>query len=104
MLWMFQRAFLGHTPHDVEHHVTDINARELLAIAPLVILDGWIGYGHGAFLRRSEIANTALLEQTRQAAPGRRPITMPVNFNLPSTAEYLRTLPEIILVLSERYS
>ena len=68
MLWMFQRAFLGKTPHDVEHHVTDINLREFVAIAPLVLLMFWMGTATGTFLPSIGKANAAVLEQTRHSA------------------------------------
>jgi NADH-quinone oxidoreductase subunit M len=68
MLWMFQRAFLGKTPHDVHHHVTDINLREFIAIAPLVILMFWMGTATQTFLPSIAKANTAILDQTRNAS------------------------------------
>jgi NADH-quinone oxidoreductase subunit M len=64
MLWMFQRAFLGETPHDVEHHVTDINTRELAAIAPLVILMVWMGVSTGLFLKPIGGASANILKQS----------------------------------------
>ncbi len=67
MLWMFQRTFLGKTPHDVAHHVTDINARELLAVVPLVILMVWMGTVTQTFLPSIGRANAAILEQTRNS-------------------------------------
>ena len=67
MLWMFQRAFLGKTPHDVAHHVTDINMRELLAVVPLVILMVWMGTVTQTFLPSIGRANAAILEQTRNS-------------------------------------
>ena len=67
MLWMFQRTFLGKTPHDVAHHVTDINLRELLAVVPLVILMVWMGTVTQTFLPSIGRANAAILEQTRNS-------------------------------------
>ena len=68
MLWMFQRVFYGPTPHDVAHHVTDINSRELLAIAPLVILMIWMGTATQTFLPSIGKASAAVLEQTRNSS------------------------------------
>ena len=67
MLWMFQRTFLGKTPHDVAHHVTEINLREFVAVAPLVILMVWMGTATQTFLPSISGANKILLEQTRPA-------------------------------------
>jgi len=52
MLWLVQRVFFGplkeKTPHDAEHAaphepVRDLGAREILALAPLVVFMFWIG-------------------------------------------------------------
>jgi NADH-quinone oxidoreductase subunit M len=65
MLWMFQRAFLGQAPPEVEHHVTDISGRELAAIVPLVILMVWLGIGTRTFLPAIGAANAQILEQSK---------------------------------------
>jgi len=65
MLWMFQRAFLGETPEEVEHHVHDINKRELAAILPLVVLMVWMGIATQMFLRPIGAANALILEQSK---------------------------------------
>lgn len=56
MLWMFKRIFYGEKgPLVVEHekHGLDLNSREILVIAPLVILIFWMGLFPGHFLRWS---------------------------------------------------
>ena len=67
MLWMFQRTFLGKTPHDVAHHVTDLNLRELIAVAPLLILMLWMGTVTSTFLPSIGSANSKILAETRGA-------------------------------------
>ncbi len=64
MLWMFQRVFLGDTPHEVEHHVNDISTRELAAILPLVILMVWMGIGTQTFLKPVSATNAQILNQS----------------------------------------
>ena len=65
MLWMFQRSFLGETPEEVRHHVHDINLRELVAIAPLVILMVWMGVSTTNFLKPIGAASAQILEQSK---------------------------------------
>jgi NADH-quinone oxidoreductase subunit M len=65
MLWLYQRAFLGETPDDVKHHMTDINTRELAAIVPLAILMVWMGIGTSTFLAPVSAANAKILEQSK---------------------------------------
>ena len=65
MLWLYQRAFFGEAGEGVRHHITDINKRELLAIAPLVILMVWMGTGTSLFLKPITAANAQILEQSK---------------------------------------
>ncbi len=60
MLWLVQRTFFGrlreplaegHGPHAAP---TDLNAREILALAPLIVLIVWIGIHPQFFTRRME--------------------------------------------------
>ncbi|HWB01011.1 MAG TPA: NADH-quinone oxidoreductase subunit M [Pirellulales bacterium] len=59
MLWLVQRVFFGplHEPahhgdaHDHHHAVPDMKPREILALAPLVVLMVWIGVAPQQFLR-----------------------------------------------------
>jgi NADH-quinone oxidoreductase subunit M len=66
MLWLVQRVFFGplrepdaqaaaHDVHDIEaagnHPVRDMNFREILALAPLVVFVFWIGLAPGVFLK-----------------------------------------------------
>ncbi|MBI5087004.1 MAG: NADH-quinone oxidoreductase subunit M [Acidobacteria bacterium] len=38
MLWMVQRTFYGETPHEVKHHVNDLNVREWAIVLPLIVM------------------------------------------------------------------
>jgi NADH-quinone oxidoreductase subunit M len=60
MLWLVQRTFFGrlreplaegHGPHSAP---TDLNAREILALAPIIVLIVWIGIYPQFFTRRME--------------------------------------------------
>jgi NADH-quinone oxidoreductase subunit M len=61
MLWMFQRVFWNPLVHDENRTLTDINARELLALAPLLALIVWIGVHPTTFLSPMEAAVRSLL-------------------------------------------
>ncbi len=50
MLWMVQRTFYGATPHEVEHHVTDLTPREWAVVLPLIVMMVWMGIGPQTFL------------------------------------------------------
>jgi len=61
MLWMFQRVFWNPLDHEENRSLTDINLRELVAVAPLVALIVWIGVYPTTFLSPVEAAVRALL-------------------------------------------
>jgi len=61
MLWMFQRVFWNPLVHDENRTLTDVNLRELLALAPLVALIVWIGVHPTTFLSPMEAAVRSLL-------------------------------------------
>lgn len=54
MLWLVERVFFGplreKTQHDDHHPVHDMNGREVLALAPLVVFMFWIGLAPNHFL------------------------------------------------------
>jgi NADH-quinone oxidoreductase subunit M len=54
MLWLVQRTFFGPLkepePHDGAAPIADLSAREVFALAPLVVLIVWIGVRPGTFL------------------------------------------------------
>jgi NADH-quinone oxidoreductase subunit M len=61
MLWMFQRVFWNPMVHDENRSLTDMNARELIAVAPLLVLIVWIGVHPTTFLSPMEAAVRSLL-------------------------------------------
>ena len=72
MLWLVQRVFFGalKTPHVEGGTPTDINAREVFALAPLAVLTLWIGLFPGFFLApmSSDLAAAARPAQAPLAA------------------------------------
>jgi NADH-quinone oxidoreductase subunit M len=67
MLWMYQRVFFGPTSHSVQHHVTDLNAREWACAVPLIILMVWMGMYSQTFLPAVSEANARILDRTAKA-------------------------------------
>jgi NADH-quinone oxidoreductase subunit M len=61
MLWMFQRVFWNPLTHDENLELQDMNMRELLAVAPLLLLIVWIGVHPSTFLEPMEAAVRALV-------------------------------------------
>jgi NADH-quinone oxidoreductase subunit M len=43
MLWLYQRVFFGELTNEENRKLEDVNVREILTIAPLIVLCFWIG-------------------------------------------------------------
>jgi NADH-quinone oxidoreductase subunit M len=78
MLWLYQRLFYGKPEHDLAHHMPDLNTREWVALAPLLVLMVWMGIVTSSFLPPISASNSQTLEQTKvnvnfnvQAQPAR---------------------------------
>ena len=61
MLWMVQRVFWNPFAHEENRDLKDINAREVLAVLPLLIFIVWIGVHPTTFLSPMEAAVRLLL-------------------------------------------
>ena len=79
MLWMVKRVFWGPENKDEDsgtHHLhSDLNAREIAVMLPLVVLILWMGIHPRTFVGASEAPVTALLKDI--GAPAIRPLTLP---------------------------
>jgi NADH-quinone oxidoreductase subunit M len=64
MLWMFQRVVWGEIGNAENRSLSDINGREILALAPLLLLILWMGVYSAPFLRPMDAAVGSLLERT----------------------------------------
>lgn len=82
MLWLVQRTFFGklrepiletHGGHDHGHHtpLTDLNPREILALAPVLALIVWIGVAPQFFIQRME---PSIREVTRRLDIAKRQV------------------------------
>jgi len=61
MLWMVQRVFWGPLDNPAMRSMPDINLREILVVAPLLVFISWIGIHPNTFLSPMEAAVRLLL-------------------------------------------
>jgi NADH-quinone oxidoreductase subunit M len=73
MLWMYQRVIFGPVTHPENERLVDLNFREKLVFAPLLILILWMGVMPQPFLDRmqSSIDRTLQLTESRAQASAR---------------------------------
>jgi len=73
MLWMFKRVFWGPENKDEDsgtHHLhSDLNAREVAVMLPIVVLILWMGVHPRTFVAVSEAPVVALLQDAKAPAP-----------------------------------
>src|SRR5262249_42647825 len=60
MLWMYQRVIYGNITNKANETLSDINGRERLALAPLIVLAFVMGVYPSLFLNRSSEAIVAI--------------------------------------------
>ncbi|MHC4403692.1 MAG: complex I subunit 4 family protein, partial [Planctomycetota bacterium] len=76
MLWLVQRVFFGPVREPAVEHAADepplgdLNTREILALAPLVVCIFWIGLKPGFFLDRMNPALNEITARAAEAAEG----------------------------------
>jgi NADH-quinone oxidoreductase subunit M len=77
MLWLVQRTFFGRLREPVleghgDHHPPgDLNAREIAALAPILVLIVWIGIDPQFFIRRMEPSIHAVVQRLNVAKANR---------------------------------
>jgi len=71
LLWMYQRVFFGKITNPANLHLKDLPLREIVVLAPLIVLIVWIGVYPQPFLSRLEPASArfiAAMDAGRQTA------------------------------------
>ncbi|MCB9728384.1 MAG: NADH-quinone oxidoreductase subunit M [Deltaproteobacteria bacterium] len=77
MLSMVRRVFFGPLTHDANRKLADLNLREILVLAPLVLLIFGIGLFPNLLLRPMHASVNALVERTRPVVSAtRQPLEM----------------------------
>jgi NADH-quinone oxidoreductase subunit M len=67
MLWLYQRVFFGNASDDLKHHMPELNMREWVCIAPLIVMMLWMGIYTQSFLPAVSEANSHILDRTTRA-------------------------------------
>jgi NADH-quinone oxidoreductase subunit M len=65
MLWMYQRVIFGEVRHEETRRLSDLTAREIWTLVPLLILIVWIGVYPKPFTAVTETAVAELLQVVR---------------------------------------
>jgi NADH-quinone oxidoreductase subunit M len=68
LLWLYQRVFWGKVTNEENAHLSDLNARELATLVPLVVLCFWIGLYPKPFL---EYLHKPMGHVAAQVQPGK---------------------------------
>ncbi|MEK6718921.1 MAG: hypothetical protein AABZ16_15660, partial [candidate division NC10 bacterium] len=63
MLWMFQRVMFGKVTHEANRRLTDLTAREVAVLVPVLLFIVWIGIYPRPFLATTEASVKQLLAQ-----------------------------------------
>jgi NADH-quinone oxidoreductase subunit M len=66
LLWMFQRVMQGPITNPKIHSFKDLNKREIVYLAPIVILMFWMGIFPQTFLRKMDASIDFLLNQVKK--------------------------------------
>jgi NADH-quinone oxidoreductase subunit M len=87
LLWLYQRVFWGKVTNEENRHLTDLNARELATLVPLVALCFWIGVYPKPFLEflHAPAAHIASVVQPEKFGPGAAPAAAHAAVPAPAT-------------------
>ena len=67
MLWLYQRVFFGEVTHEENKTLQDVNLREILTLAPLIVFCVWIGVYPKPFFEMTAKASDKLVVAVEQA-------------------------------------
>ncbi len=63
MLWMFRRVFFGPITKEENKNLSDLSMREILTLAPLIVLIFWIGVAPGFLMNKMDKSVTKFVER-----------------------------------------
>ena len=66
LLWMFQRVMQGPITNDRVRSLKDLNLREIIYLAPIVIMMFWMGIYPQTFLRKMDVSVSNLVNQVNR--------------------------------------
>ncbi len=90
MLWLYQRTMFGKLDNPKNENLQDLNLREWIYLAPLVVLCFWIGLYPKPFFNMLEPATarlTTVLERSMPAEYAWDGVAVPRQANLKDEAE-----------------
>jgi NADH-quinone oxidoreductase subunit M len=70
MLWLYQRVFFGELKHEENKVLQDVNLREVLTLAPLVVACFWIGVYPKPFFAMTAPASAKIVAAVEKARGG----------------------------------
>ncbi|MBI5885395.1 MAG: NADH-quinone oxidoreductase subunit M [Deltaproteobacteria bacterium] len=87
MLWMYQRVWFGKVTHAENAGLKDLSPREIVTLAPIIILIFWMGIFPGHFLKLTRASTAHLTEMIERnqavmdmiAGSGRMTVEIPRN-------------------------
>jgi NADH-quinone oxidoreductase subunit M len=71
MLWLYQRTMFGEITKEENKTLSDLNAREIATLAPIIALCFWIGLYPSPFLRAMEASVANVIQTVEKGAAGK---------------------------------
>ena len=68
LLWMFRRVMFGELDKEENRQLTDINLREMIVMAPLILLMFWMGFYATPFLKQINPSAKVVVEDVLKKA------------------------------------
>ena len=71
MLWLYQRTMFGEITKEENKTLSDLNAREMATLIPIIALCFWIGLYPSPFLRAMEVSVANVIQAVEKGAAGK---------------------------------
>jgi NADH-quinone oxidoreductase subunit M len=71
MLWLYQRTMFGEITKEENKTLSDLNAREMATLLPIIALCFWIGLYPSPFLRAMEVSVANVIQTVEKGAAGK---------------------------------
>jgi NADH-quinone oxidoreductase subunit M len=71
MLWLYQRTMFGEITKEENKTLSDLNAREIATLLPIIALCFWIGLYPSPFLRAMEVSVANVIQAVEKGAAGK---------------------------------
>ena len=71
MLWLYQRTMFGEITKEENKTLSDLNAREIATLIPIIALCFWIGLYPSPFLRAMEVSVANVIQAVEKGAAGK---------------------------------